>query len=94
MQLAHLQQWPVVAWHKHDVETRLLFSLLCAPLSCMCGTPSDRRGLAAAGGNSGRARQARFLWDPAQRGGVFDNIEAELALRVAALASGPLPSAV
>ena len=52
------------------------------------GTPGDRRGVAAAGGASGCARQARFLWDPALRSGVFDNIEAELALRVTALASG------
>jgi hypothetical protein len=49
---------------------------------------------AGAGSERDCARQARFLWDPAQPGGVFDNIEAELALRAAALAKGALPSVV
>jgi len=69
-------------------------SLLCAPSSSECSAPSNSRGVAAAGGDSGRARQARFQWDPALRGGMLDSIEAELALRAAALASGTLPSAV
>jgi len=39
-------------------------------------------------------RQARFLWDPDLPGGVYANIEAELALRAAAFATGALPSVV
>ncbi len=70
-----------------------------ASLSAVCAIvlrvprPSNSRGVAAAGGDSGHARQARFLGTQL-RGGMLDSIEAELALRAAALASGTLPSAV
>lgn len=52
-------------------------------------TVQDRRRLAWL-----PAWQARFLWDPTLPGGVFSNIEAELALRAAALTSGALRSVV